>query len=148
MNTQQLQELTKDEGLGLKVYDDATGVPVVPGSTLIGHPTIGYGRALDVQGITTPEAQQLLAADILRIQRDLAKQPWYNELDEVRQGVITNLAYNMGVRGVLAFRKMVAALKVKDYNEAANQLTDSKWFHQVQKSRSSRLIQQLRTGVL
>ena len=40
-------ELVGDEAMRLFVYDDATGLPIEPGSTCKGHPTIGVGRGLD-----------------------------------------------------------------------------------------------------
>ena len=46
-----------DEGVRLRVYDDATGEPLHPGMTLKGHPSIGYGRALDVNGISLKESK-------------------------------------------------------------------------------------------
>src|SRR5580765_1328046 len=100
MLPQQLTELQQDEGLRLFVYDDATGQPIVPGSRVVGHPTIGYGRALDVTGITKGEAATLLANKIVEIQTILEKLSWYVGLDDVRRGVILNLTYNMGLKGV------------------------------------------------
>jgi GH24 family phage-related lysozyme (muramidase) len=57
------QMLEREEGLRTLVYDDATGKPIGPGSVVQGHPTIGIGRALDVNGITAVEADFLLEND-------------------------------------------------------------------------------------
>jgi len=148
MLPQQLTELQQDEGLRLFVYDDATGQPIVPGSRVVGHPTIGYGRALDVTGITEGEAATLLANKIVEIQTSLEKLPWYVGLDDVRRGVILNLTYNMGLKGVQQFERMIAALEMGSWDAAARELTHSKWVTQVQRSRSLRLINQLKTGQL
>jgi lysozyme len=148
MLPQQLVELQQDEGLRLFVYDDATGQPIVPGSRVVGHPTIGYGRALDVAGITEGEAATLLANKLISLQVYLEKLPWYIALDDVRRGVILNLSYNMGVSGVEQFTRMIAALQMSDWDTAASELTHSKWVTQVQRSRSLRLINQLKTGQL
>lgn len=148
MLPQQVTELQLDEGLRLLVYDDATGQPIVPGYRVVGHPTIGYGRALDLSGITNTEASTLLANSLIGLQVELEKLPWYVNLDDVRKGVILNLAYNMGMSGVLSFTRMIAYLENKNWNSAAYELTHSKWVTQVQRSRSARLIEQLRTGQL
>lgn len=160
--SEQLIELEADEGTRLTVYDDGTGQPIGPGSTLVGHPTIGVGRALDVHGISQDEATTLLNNDIANIETALALLPWYPQLDTVRQGVMVNLCYNMGIRGLETFVRMLgdvgqAEIAIKatmlsmaqaDYSAAAGELLNSKWATQVQPSRRDRLIQQLKTGQL
>lgn len=148
MNAEQLSELQVDEGFRLRVYDDASGLPIVPGSIVKGHPTIGYGRSLDLQGLTAQESEYLLTNDIEDIQSELSHLAWYTALDAIRQGVIINLAYNMGVSGLLQFVDMIGALEKKDFKTAAEQLRLSEWVHQVQASRSTRLIKQMTTGIL
>jgi lysozyme len=146
---QQVSELMADEGLRLTVYDDATGRPIGPGCTLSGHPTVGWGRALDVHGISAAEAALLLINDLAPIEARLAHTyPWFSRLDPVRQGVLCNLAYNLGLRGLGTFHFMLADLAAGDYAGAADELVNSRWIRQVQHSRSSRLIEQLRTGTL
>jgi lysozyme len=145
---QQLGELMDDEGLRLFVYDDATGRPIKPGTYVKGHPTIGIGRALDVHGISQPEAAQLLAHDIFVVESVLGKLPWFLALDPVRRGVMTNLGFNMGVQGLLAFSRMIGALHRLDFFGAADELAASRWAGQVQRSRRDRLLEQLRFGML
>jgi lysozyme len=148
MNAQQLTELRHDEGTRLLVYDDATGKPLLPGDTLKGHPTIGTGRALDVNGITTDEADQLLVNDLAKIEGQLGPLLWFDALNDTRKGVMVNLAFNMGVRGLQSFVRMIAACQAGDFDKAAHELQDSQWFKQVQTTRSTRLVRQLRTGQL
>jgi lysozyme len=106
-------------------------------------------RALDVRGVTLTEAQALLANDLTSIETTLSRTyPWFLDLDPVRQGVLTNLAYNLGLHGLASFRRMLNAIAIGAYANAAAELQDSRWFHQVQQSRSSRLIAQLLTGTL
>lgn len=148
MNAQQITELRRDEGSRLTVYDDATGQSLRQGDSIRGHPTIGIGRALDVNGISLTEAEYLLANDIERIERELGQTNWFKALDPVRQGVMVNLAFNMGVAGLKTFVRMIAACQAKDFDEAVRQLKDSHWYRQAPIARSSRLIRQLQTGVL
>ena len=41
------------------------------------------------------------------------------------------MAYNLGVDGLLKFKKMWKALEKQDYQTAAEEMKDSKWYHQV-----------------
>jgi lysozyme len=146
MTPQQLAELRGDEGTELRVYDDATGEPIVPGSVVKGHPTIGTGRCLDTNGISDTEAEYLLSIDVARCEMALGKLGWWLALDPVRKGVCVNLAFNMGVAGLLTFRLMIRELDAKDWDRAVAELLDSRWAEQVQPSRRDRLVAQLRTG--
>jgi lysozyme len=148
MLEQQIAELIGDEGLRLVVYDDATGLPIRPGTLVKGHPTVGFGRALDVHGISRDEAGVMLANDIAEVEAELGKWPWYTALDPVRRGVCMNLAFNLGVHGLLTFGRMIGAMQRLDFKGAAAELKDSHWAHQVQASRRDRLLAQLCNGVL
>ena len=56
---------------------------------------------------------------------------WFRDLDTVRQEVMTDMAFNLGVRGVMNFKKMIAALEAKDYTQAAAEMLDSTWQQEV-----------------
>jgi lysozyme len=150
--------LKADEGTGpikggrFVVYDDATGKPIVPGSHVIGHPTIGYGRALDVNGLTPIEALDLLHNSEDETEAELDKAlPWWRNLDDVRQVVMLSLAYNMGIgdatagTGLLGFHTTLTRWQAGDYVSAAAGLRASKWFTQVGK-RGPLLANMLETG--
>ncbi len=125
-----------DEGLRLKPYTDT-----------VGKLTIGVGRNLDDVGISAREAYDMLENDIDRAVRDLVERfSWVDTLDPVRQAVLVNLTFNMGISGLAKFVNTLAAIKRRDYTAAAIGLQNSLWYRQVQKSRSTRLIQMLRTG--
>ena len=92
------QELLRDEGLRLFPYNDTEG-----------KLTIGVGRNLTDVGISKAEAMSMLLADIRRTQAALdAQLPWWAHLDEVRQRVLVNMAFNMGIRKLLGFKNMLA----------------------------------------
>jgi lysozyme len=135
MNRDQLiSDLSHDEGLRLTVYDDATGHAIAPGLPVKGHPSIGIGRALDVNGITVAEAQYLLSNDIDRVNVAFSTYPWFTALDDIRQNVILNMAFNLGVAGVLEFHDMIRYLSDEPqprYGLAASAMEDSNWYRQV-----------------
>jgi len=142
MSNKTITMLKKHEGLELYPYEDT-----------VGKTTIGYGHNIDDNGISQEIAEALLVSDLHAVQIELtatfdwyySKFPWPIELDEVRKSVIDNMAFNMGVPRLKTFKKMIQAMEDKDYEEAANQMLDSKWADQV-KGRAIELSDMMRTG--
>jgi lysozyme len=129
-------QLIQDEGIRLKPYQDT-----------VGKTTIGVGRNLDDVGISAMEAYMLLDHDIDRAIIGLVgKFPWFRDQDPVRQAVLVNLCFNMGLKSLSGFVNTLAAFESHNYEAAATGLKKSKWYKQVGASRSSRLIQMTRTG--
>lgn len=125
--------IERHEGLVLAVYDDATGRTIGKGDTLLGWPTIGYGRNLTGRGITRQEAGVLLDNDMALVEADLDQLlPWWRGLDQVRQMVLAEMAFNLGahnlVRGWPNFLRRVEA---GQYIEAAQTMRVSRWASQV-----------------
>ena len=112
--------LARHEGLRLKPYLDT-----------VGKLTIGYGRNLDDNGISEEEALIMMRNDIAVSHAELSQYGWFRQLDEGRQGILINMHFNLGLPRLLTFRKMIAALDKGDYNEAAEQMLDSRWAEQV-----------------
>ncbi|MBU2800441.1 glycoside hydrolase family protein, partial [Acidithiobacillus sp. VAN18-4] len=112
------------------VYDDATGQEIVPGYTVQGNPTIGYGRDLMTEGISKEEAMVLLRHDIDRAWREVTSHlPWAeSQLSVIRFAVLVNMAFNMGLQGLLGFTQMLSALQAGNYEQAAKAMLDSLWY--------------------
>ena len=150
----ELAQIQKDEGFESGVYKDTMGIK-----------TIGYGfnleragaqEALDAAGIkksladlssgdvtmTEEEASRLMLGEMPHFrgvaERFVGKETWKN-LSGNRQGIITNMAYNMGEGTLNKFKKLKAAIKSGDWREAQVQMKDSSWSKQV-KGRADRLI--------
>lgn len=132
------EQLREDEGERLTAYQDTEG-----------YWTIGIGVLIDARkggGITKEESELLFNNRLNKKEMELMdKFPKYYSLDKVRQGVLLNMSYQLGVNGVLAFKKMLSAINVNDWNEAARQMKDSKWYRQTT-NRAERLIKQMQTG--
>lgn len=126
-------DLRRDEGERLAVYDDATGEPIVQGSVVQGHPTIGIGRLLtDARGITKTESEILLSHDIDLAIRELDRAvPWWRNASEGRQRALANMAFNLGLTRLLKFKKTLAAYKEARWNDCALECLDSRWAKQV-----------------
>jgi lysozyme len=131
-----MADLRRDEGLRLKPYVDTTG-----------HISIGYGRNLTDIGITRAEAEAMLREDTLRHVMELeALLPWVKSLDAVRQRVLGNMAFNLGLPTLLKFTKFLALVKQGDYKTAAVAMLQSRWADQVG-ARADRLAVMMRDGV-
>lgn len=128
-------ELIRDEGVKLKPYRDT-----------VGKLTIGVGRNLDDVGISEAEAANLLDGDIERTARALDKAlPWWRNLDDVRQRVVLNMAFNMGINSLRRFKNTLAAIQAGKYEDAATGMLASKWAQQVGQ-RAQRLASMMRKG--
>lgn len=125
------QLVIPEEGERLKVYDDATGDAIVPGYNVIGHPTIGIGRALDTQGLSEEEKTLLYQNDKQDfIQAVLRALPWAAHLAPLRLGVLCAMAFQMGITGMLNFTQTLAALQDGNWQAAHDAMLDSKWAKQ------------------
>jgi lysozyme len=112
-----IEMLKKHEGFRGMPYKDSLGIL-----------TIGYGTKLP---ITEEEAELLLKHRLdNKILKLSEKEPFYLDLPETAQKVIANMAYQLGVGGVLRFKKMWAALKEGNYQKAADEMLESKWAKQ------------------
>ena len=111
-----------------------------------GRLTIGVGRNLEDRGITREESAVLLANDIADMERELQRAlPWVARLDEVRARVLVDMAFNLGVVGLLAFKRTLAAIEAGQYQQAATMMLDSKWAKQVG-GRAERLSRMMATS--
>ena len=109
-----IESLKQEEGFDGMPYEDKLGIP-----------TIGYGTKLP---LTEEEAELLLKHRLdKKILEISEKEPFFLDLPQKAQEVIANMAYQLGVEGVLKFKKMWAALKKGDYQKAADEMLDSKW---------------------
>ncbi len=128
-------ELLRDEGLRLKPY-----------TCTAGKLTIGVGRNLTDRGITKTEAMLMLAHDIDDCCDDLDRAlPWWRTLDPVRQRVLANMCFNLGLAKLLTFKNTLAAVEAGDYLRAADGMRASLWARQVGQ-RAERLAQMMATG--
>jgi lysozyme len=105
--------LQTDEGFRPMVYTDTTG-----------HQTIGYGFNISA-GISQYAALALLDAQAAELSVDLGELDWYHGLDDVRSSVCIELAFNLGLNGLLGFHQMIAALRSGDWRSAHDQLLNS-----------------------
>jgi lysozyme len=131
-----LDQIKRDEGLNLKPYHDSRGFL-----------TIGYGTLIE-NGIDMEEADWLLRHRYeRRAKAALANAlPWTAKLDAPRLAVLENMAYNMGIHGLLEFKNTLSLVENGHYAAASAAMLASLWAKQVG-VRAQRLARQMETGV-
>lgn len=117
------EDLLRDEGFVEYAYKDS-----------LGYWTIGIGRLIDKRKggrITLEEAYYLLGNDIDRKAKALYQAlPWLSSQPEPVQRALMNMAFQLGVTGLLRFKRTLALIKEKKYNEAADNALKSLWAKQ------------------
>ena len=126
------EEIKREEGFRGNPYKDH-----------LGYPTIGYGTKLP---INEEEAELLLEHRFKKMQKDL------NARIEKRYGkialpnevweILDHMAYQLGVGGVMRFKKMLSAIVKGDYRLASEEGLDSRWAKQTP-GRAKRLMGRL-----
>ena len=125
-----IEKLVAHEGLRLQVYQDTLGID-----------TIGIGRNLEDRGITKEElddldipsidhvyeygiteadAVYLATNDVQIVEEELVRaHPCVDRLDSVRQLILMDMAFNMGVPRLCKFKNMWASIHEEKYDIAA-----------------------------
>jgi lysozyme len=129
--------IIRHEGLKLKPYIDT-----------VGKWTIGVGHNLSDKPLSKDAVLFILADDIHDAVQD-AKSccSVYDELSAVRQMVLVDMAFNLGKARLMAFVRFWNAIHKSDWDEAGEQMLDSKWAIQVG-SRAIELALMMRTNTL
>ena len=109
-----------EEGFRADVYDDATGIPMQGPK---GNPTVGYG--CKVIGWSKQFAYDVMKLQLQAFKISLMAFDWFNKIDPVRQSVFLDLAFNMGVSGLLHYPHMIAFASAGDWVDAAKECTST-----------------------
>jgi len=156
------EQLRRDEGCVLHAYLDT-----------LGFWTIGDGQLIDPRKGATPPpemtwpdgpgnitvnctitqdvADRLLNESVAKTQAQMDKMmPWWQKLDEVRQAVLLNMAFNLGVDGLMRFYRTISLVQAGLYEAAGQHMLQLPWAYEVGNKpgqRADRLAQQMSTGV-
>lgn len=153
--------LSKDEITQRLVLHE--GCSLMPYYCTRGYLTIGVGRNLEtnplsaeekracgdyMHGITKNAAFYLLRNDIARVISECERGiPFWNNLDDERKYALIDMCFQMGLDGLKGFKKMLAAMGVGNWNEAAAQCLDSKYAKKDSPARAERIAKTIETGV-
>jgi len=127
-----LDDLKREEGFSSTPYEDTNGFL-----------TVGYGTKIDK--ISYGLAECMLEYMLNEKREELLKRRPIMEMmpDEV-QNILFQMAYQMGVEGLLGFKYMWKALALGDYEEASDEMLDSKWAKHDSPSRAKRLAERMK----
>ncbi len=115
-----IEQLQRHEGLRLKPYRCTAG-----------KWTIGYGRNIEDNGISLDEARAMLLSDVAKVEAELGRHEWFDDLPLRAQDVLVNMAFNLGTPGLLKFTNTLQAMREGRWNDAADGMLASKWATQV-----------------
>jgi lysozyme len=136
--TKGIEQIKRHEGLVLHAYKDS-----------LGYLTIGYGRLIDKAkhgGISEGEAEYLLQNDVSIVLSALRRNiPFFDKLSTPRQAVLMNMSFQMGINGLLKFKKTLSLVELGDYDGAADGMLKSLWAKQTP-NRAAEMAEQMRTG--
>jgi len=129
-----LADLKSEEGWRASVYDDSNGQPITKGTLVKGYPTVGYGFCVDAfKGAPLPQevADFWLQHLVEKVTAEIESswQPYVTQHEDVQRALV-QMAYQLGVSGLLGFKLMLAALERGDRETAAENALDSTWHTQ------------------
>lgn len=111
----------------------------------VGKLSIGVGRNLDDKGLREDEIDLLLKNDIKEALEECTKLDYFKGLDSVRQLVVADMVFNMGLPRFLGFVRTNEALRNQDYVKASTEMVDSKWYRQTGR-RARKLVKAMKAG--
>ena len=144
MNIEKLrEELEIDEGCKYEIYLDHLGYPTFGIGHLITDDYPEYGWEVGAS-IDTVRVHEAFESDIEGVLSDCSKlYSDFGDLPEEAQRVIANMMFNMGLTRLSKFKGMKRGVDAKNWNQAADEMVDSRWYHQVT-NRANRLVERMR----
>ena len=137
------EELERDEGVKYEVYLDHLGYPTFGIGHLITDNDPEYGASLGTK-IYNDRVQEAFETDIETVLSDCERlYVQFEHLPEEVQLIIANMMFNMGYTRLSKFKGMKRGVDNRDWNEAADEMVDSRWYKQVTK-RANRLVERMR----
>jgi|TARA_B100000780_G_scaffold274415_1_gene239417 lysozyme len=144
MNLESLRrQLEIDEGVKYEIYNDHLGYATFGVGHLVLETDPEYGRPV---GTTVSESRvvEVFKLDCESVLIDcITLYPDFYDLPEEVQQIIANMMFNMGRTRLSKFKGMKRGVDAKDWNAAADEMVDSRWYRQVT-NRANRLVNRMR----
>ena len=144
MNLEKLREEIKyDEGSVNEIYLDHLGLATFGIGHLVTEWDEEYGWEVGTP-VSDDRCKEVFDSDIQIVLADCEQlYPDFNELPEEVQRIIANMMFNMGRPRLSKFKGMKAGVDNRDWNAAADEMVDSRWYRQVT-NRAERLVKRMR----
>ncbi len=144
MNIEQLrEEIAVDEGVKYEIYLDHLGLPTFGIGHLVRDDDPESGQPIGT-AVSEDRVNECFDKDVEIVIDDCRQ--LYEDFDDLpgeAQLIIANMMFNMGRPRLSKFKGMKAGVDARDWNEAADQMVDSRWYNQVT-NRAERLVQRMR----
>ena len=144
MNVEQLREQLKiDEGCVYEIYNDHLGYPTFGIGHLVRESDPENGSPLGTE-VSEDRVNEAFDADVEIVLSDCnTLYPDFDDLPEEAQQIIANMMFNLGRPRLSKFVGMKRGVDAKDWNSAADEMVDSRWYRQVG-ARAERLVNRMR----
>lgn len=144
MNIEQLrEEIAADEGVKYEIYLDHLGLPTFGIGHLVLESDPEHGAEVGTP-VSEDRVNECFDKDVEVVLAD-CKELYddFEELPEEVQLIIANMMFNMGRPRLSKFKGMKAGVDARDWNKAADEMVDSRWYKQVT-NRAERLVERMR----
>jgi lysozyme len=145
MNIDQLrEELKVDEGVKYEIYLDHLGLPTFGIGHLVLESDKEYGQPVGT-AVSEQRVNECFEKDVEQVLSDC--KTLYSDFDSLpgeAQLIIANMMFNMGRPRLSKFKGMKAGVDSRDWNKAADEMIDSRWYRQVT-NRADRLVNRMRS---
>ena len=137
------EEIEYDEGNVQKIYLDHLGLPTFGIGHLVRESDPEYGWEVGRE-VSKARCDSVFNEDVKTVISDCHKlYPDFDNLPEEVKRIIANMMFNMGRPRLSKFKGMKRGVDARDWNAAADEMVDSRWYRQVTK-RAQRLVDRMR----
>ena len=136
-------DLELDEGVVHEIYLDHLGLPTFGIGHLVREEDPEYGWEVG-EPVSDDRVAEAFEQDIqITIDDCYSLYPDFDDLPEEAQLIIANMCFNLGYPRLSKFKGMKAGVDARDWNAAADEMVDSRWYRQVT-NRADRLVERMR----
>ena len=137
------EELERDEGVKYEVYLDHLGYPTFGIGHLITDNDPESGASVGTE-VSDDRVQEAFETDVETVLSDCERlYVQFEHLPEEVQLIIANMMFNMGYPRLSKFKGMKRGVDARDWNAAADEMVDSRWYDQVP-NRAERIVERMR----
>ena len=144
MNIDKLrEEIAADEGEVHEIYLDHLGLPTFGIGHLVRDDDPEHGWEVGT-AFSNDRCVEAFNEDIKTVVSDCYKlYTDFDDLPEEAKRIIANMMFNMGRPRLSKFKGMKRGVDARDWNAAADEMVDSRWYRQVT-NRAERLVKRMR----
>ena len=137
------EQLTIDEGCVYEIYNDHLGYATFGIGHLVRESDPENGSPLGT-AVSEERVIEAFDDDVATVLSECkVLYPDFDDLPEEVQQIIANMMFNMGYPRLSKFKGMKAGVEAGDWQRAADEMVDSRWYEQVT-NRAQRLVDRMR----